>query len=237
MVIVSEPAFVVIEIPVPASRVSVSVLESDITLDWPATAIVAKLLDAVPPLAVELMVILSVAASVVMVMFVPATRVSVSVAESAATLLCPATAMVLKLSDAAAPTLTVAHVLSPRRYVVLSLVPDAPSLSTGTVPDVNCVAFSAVRFTPELAGNVAGNRASGTVPDVNCVAFSAVRFTPLAAGSVAGKRASGTVPEVSCVAFRAVINVPVPLKLVAVNKPASDMVAELTCMIVPVVPS
>ena len=107
----------------------------------------------------------------------------------------------------------------------------------GTVPDVNCVAFRAVRLTPLAAGNVAGNRASGTVPDVNCVAFRAVKLTPDAAGSVAGKRASGTVPEVSSVAFRAVINAPAPLKLVAVNSPASDMLAELTCMIVPVVPS
>jgi hypothetical protein len=145
--------------------------------------------------------------------------------------------MVLKLSDAAAPALTVAHVLSPRRYVVLSLVPDSPSLSTGTVPLVNSVAFSAVRFTPELAGNVAGKRASGTVPEVSCVAFSAVRFVPELAGNVAGKRASGTVPLVNSVAFSAVIRVPVPLKLVAVNNPASDMLAELTCMIVPVAPS
>jgi hypothetical protein len=144
--------------------------------------------------------------------------------------------MVLKLSDADALT-TVAQVLSPRKYVVLSLVPDAPSLSTGTVPEVSSVAFKAVRFAPDAAGNVAGKRASGTVPEVNCVALSAVMFAPLAAGSVAGKRASGMVPLVSSVAFSAVIKVPTPLKLVAVNNPASDMLALLTCMIVPVTPS
>jgi hypothetical protein len=101
-------------------------------------------------------------------------------------------------------------------------VPDAPNLNTGTVPDVNCVAFKAVRLTPLAAGSVAG---------------SAVRFAPLTAGSVAGKRASGIVPEVNCVAFKAVRLAPPPLKLVAVSKPASDMVAELFCIIVPVVPS
>jgi hypothetical protein len=107
----------------------------------------------------------------------------------------------------------------------------------GTVPEVNCVAFSAVRFTPLAAGSVAGKRASGIVPDVSSVAFSAVRLTPDAAGSVAGNRALGIVPLVSSVAFSAVINVPTPLKLVAVSNPASDMLAELTCMIVPVTPS
>ena len=99
------------------------------------------------------------------------------------------------------------------------------------------MAFRAVRFVPDAAGNVAGKRASGTVPEVSCVAFRAVRFVPELAGSVAGKRASGTVPEVNSVAFSAVINVPTPLKLVAVNNPASDMLALLTCMIVPVTPS
>ena len=54
------------------------------------------------------------------------------------------------------------------------------------------------------AGKVAGNLASGTVPEVNCVAFKAVKLLPLAAGSVAGNLASGTVPEVNCVAFKAV---------------------------------
>jgi hypothetical protein len=120
--------------------------------------------------------------------------------------------MVAKLSDAVPPPDTVAHVLSPLRDGVLSLVPDEPNLKTGTVPDVNCVAFSAVRFAPLAAGNVAG---------------SAVRFTPLTAGSVAGNRAFGIVPEVNSVAFNAVSAAPPPLKLVAVNNPASDMVAEL----------
>jgi hypothetical protein len=120
--------------------------------------------------------------------------------------------MVAKLSDAAPPPETVAHVLSPLRYVVLSLVPDAPNLKTGTVPLVSAVAFNAVRFAPLAAGSVAG---------------SAVRFTPLTAGSVAGNLPSGTVPEVNSVAFNAVSAAPPPLKLVAVSNPASDIVAEL----------
>jgi hypothetical protein len=106
--------------------------------------------------------------------------------------------------------------------VVASLVPDAPNLNTGTVPLVSSVAFNAVRLVPLAAGNVAG---------------SAVRFTPLTAGSVAGNRAFGMVPEVNSVAFKAVSDAPPPLKLVAVSKPASDIVAELFCIIVPVVPS
>jgi hypothetical protein len=92
----------------------------------------------------------------------------------------------------------------------------------GTVPLVSCVAFNAVRLAPLAAGNVAG---------------SAVRFAPLTAGNVAGNLASGMVPEVNCVAFNEVSAEPPPLKLVAVSSPASDMVAELVCMIVPVVPS
>jgi hypothetical protein len=204
-VIVSVLASVVIEIPVPAAIVRVSVAESATTFDCPATAIVAKLSDAVPPPAAAI-VIVSVVAFVVMVIFEPATKVNVSVAESAITELCPATAMVAKLSDVVPPDTTV-QVLSPLKKVVSSLVPDAPNRNTGTVPDVNCVAFRAVRLTPDVAGNVAGKRASGIVPDANCVAF------------------------------RAVIKLPSPLKLVAVNSPASDMLAELTCMIVPVTPS
>ena len=228
-------ASVVIEIPVPAAKVSVSVAESATTELCPATAMVAKLSDAVPPPAAAI-VIVSVAASVVIVMFEPAAKVSVSVAESATTLLCPATAIVAKLSDDDPPA-TVAQVLSPLRYVVLSLVPDEPNLRTGTVPEVNCVALSAVKLAPELAGRVAGNLASGIVPEVNCVALSAVKLAPELAGSVAGNLASGTVPDVNSVALSAVIKLPAPLKLVAVNKPASDMLALLTCMIVPVTPS
>jgi hypothetical protein len=45
------------------------------------------------------------------------------------------------------------------------------------------------------------------------------------------------VPEVSSVAFKAVSAAPPPLKFVAVSNPASDMVAELFCIIVPVIPS
>ena len=99
------------------------------------------------------------------------------------------------------------------------------------------MALRAVRLTPDAVGNVAGNLASGTVPLVNCVALSAVRLTPLAAGSVAGNLAFGTVPEVNSVAFNAVIAAPPPLKFVAVSSPASDMLAELFCIIVPVTPS
>jgi hypothetical protein len=163
IVTVSVPESVVIEIPVPAAIVRVSVAESAITELCPATAIVAKLSDAVPPPAAAI-VIVSVPASVVIVMFEPATRVSVSVAESATTLDCPATAMVEKLSPPPEPA---AQVLSPLRYVVASLVPDAPNLKTGTVPLPRFVAFKAVRFTPLAAGSVAGKRASGTVPLVN----------------------------------------------------------------------
>jgi hypothetical protein len=110
MVTVSVLLFVVMEMPVPAARVKVSELESATTELCPATAIVSKLLPAAPPVAA--MVTVSVLASVVMVMFVPATRVSVSVAESATTELCPATAIVAKLSDDVPPA-TVAHELSP----------------------------------------------------------------------------------------------------------------------------
>ena len=77
----------------------------------------------------------------------------------------------------------------------------------------------------------------GTVPDVNCVALSAVKLAPDVAGNVAGNRASGIVPDVNCVALSVVIKLPSPLKLVAVSNPASDMLALLTCMIVPVMPS
>ena len=116
-------------------------------------------------------------------------------------------------------------------------MPVAPIRAIGTVPEVSCVAFRAVRFAPDAAGKVAGKRASGMVPLVSSVAFSAVRFVPDAAGSVAGNRALGIVPLVSSVAFSAVIKLPAPLKLVAVSNPASDMLAELTCMMVPVTPS
>jgi hypothetical protein len=86
MVIVSVVLLVVIDMPVPATKVKVSVPLSATTEFCPATAMVAKLSDVAPPLAVELMVILSVPASVVMVMLDPATSVRVSVAESATTL-------------------------------------------------------------------------------------------------------------------------------------------------------
>src|SRR6056300_1756391 len=57
------------------------------------------------------------------------------------------------------------------------------------------VASKSVNALPLSAGKVAGNLASGTVPEVNCVAFKAVSAEPSAAGNVAGNLASGTVPE------------------------------------------
>jgi hypothetical protein len=89
---------------------------------------------------VPVIVMVSVLAFVVNVMPTPAVKVSVSVAESATTELCPATAIVAKLL-LDEPPVTTAQVLSPLRYVVLSLVPDAPNLSTGTVPEVSCEAL------------------------------------------------------------------------------------------------
>ena len=109
-----------------------------------------------------------------------------------------------------------------------SLVPDAPSLSTGTVPLVSWVALSAVRLVPLAAGKVAGKRASGTVPLPRFEAFNAVRFTPLTAGRVAGKRASGIVPEARLAALR------FPENDVAVMLPLSSIIAVLFWMIVPV---
>ena len=49
IVIVSVPASVVIDMPVPFTNVKVSVLESATTFDWPATVIVVKLSDVAPP--------------------------------------------------------------------------------------------------------------------------------------------------------------------------------------------
>jgi hypothetical protein len=143
--------------------------------------------------------------------------------------------MVAKLSDAPPPA-TVAHVLSPLRYVVASLVPDWPNLETGTVPLPRFVAFKAVRFIPLAAGSVAGNCASGIVPLVSWVALSAVKLIPELAGNVAGNLASGIVPLVNWVALSAVILAPPPLKLVAVSRPESLMLAELTLIVVPLVP-
>jgi hypothetical protein len=42
-----------------------------------------------------------------------------------------------------------------RRYVLPLGVPDDPNLPIGTVPEVNCVAFRAVKFVPDAAGSVA----------------------------------------------------------------------------------
>ena len=73
-----------------------------------------RVLNALPPPPDAVMVIVSVPATVVIDMQLPATSVRVSVAESATTEACPATAIVLKLSDDAPPA-TVAQTLSPRR--------------------------------------------------------------------------------------------------------------------------
>ena len=178
----------------------------------------------------------SVVASVVIVIPVPAVSVRVSVAESATTLDCPATAIVAKLSEARPPPETVAHVLSPLRKVVASLVPAVPSLATGTVPLPKFVALRAVKLTPLAAGNVAGNLASGTVPLPKFVALRAVKLTPLAAGNVAGNLASGIVPLLKFVAFNAVRLVPDPLNAVADSVPTSLIDARLVCIEVPDVP-
>lgn len=95
-----------------------------------------------PPPHVELIVIESVAASVVMVIFVPATSVSVSVVESATTSDCPDTAMVLNrlwspvfVPDRLLPVIAqvTARSPAPLRVIllvgVLSAVHEAPALA------------------------------------------------------------------------------------------------------------
>ena len=79
-------------IPVPATRVNVSVLLSATTLDCPATTIVAKAFGI--PLLVK--VIVSDPGVVVIVMPVPLANVKISVIESATTSDCPATEIVEK---------------------------------------------------------------------------------------------------------------------------------------------
>ena len=95
IVTVSVESSVVIDIPLPATSVSVSVDESATTLFCPDTAIVVKLLEAAPSTD-AFIVIVSVPSSVVIVTFDPATKVNVSVEESATTLFCPSTAIVVK---------------------------------------------------------------------------------------------------------------------------------------------
>ena len=58
-------------------------------------------------------------------------------------------------------------------------------------------------------------RAIGSVPDVISLAFSAVRFAPLVAGNVAGNLPFGIVPESSSSAFNDVSDTPEPTNLVA----------------------
>ena len=84
----------VIVIPLPAANVKVSVAESATTSSCPETEIVLNTL--LPPPPEEAIVTESPDASVVRVIFEPATKVSVSLLESAATLLCPLTAIVPK---------------------------------------------------------------------------------------------------------------------------------------------
>ena len=84
MVSVSVVAFVVSVTPPAWAKVRVSVEESATMVDCPETAMFVKESEAVPP-PLEAMVMESVVASVVRVMFDPATRVRVSVFESAAT--------------------------------------------------------------------------------------------------------------------------------------------------------
>ena len=48
-----------------------------------------------------------------------------------------------------------------------------------------------VKLAPETAGSAAGNLSSGTVPDVNWVAFKLVIFEPLIAAAVPESCAAG----------------------------------------------
>ena len=89
-------------IPVPATKVNVSVVESATTVFCPLTAILVKLFDA-PLLPVAEIVIVSLSASVVKGTLVPATKVKVSVAESATTSDCPEIVIVLKAFPPAPP--------------------------------------------------------------------------------------------------------------------------------------
>jgi hypothetical protein len=98
-----------------------------------ATASVNALNVLTPPLAAAI-VIVSLRGLVVMVTFAPATNVKVSLVESASTGVCPDTSIMLKVFTD--PPVE-AHVLSPLKNVVASLVPDVPNLNTGTVPDVS----------------------------------------------------------------------------------------------------
>ena len=83
-VILSPEASVVSVIPLPATSVKVSVVLSATTLDCPLTAIVEnKFCEPPPP--EEAKVIVSPDAFVVIVMLLPATKVSVSAAASATT--------------------------------------------------------------------------------------------------------------------------------------------------------
>ena len=83
----------VIDIPLPAANVKVSVALSATTSLCPLTAIVLNV-SLTEPLPEEAIVTESLVAFVVSVMFEPAIRVSVSLLESATTSLCPETATV-----------------------------------------------------------------------------------------------------------------------------------------------
>ena len=122
-VIVSVVLLVVILILLPAAKVSVSVLESATTSSWPLTEIVSKLLDEPPPVALN--VIVSVPASVVIVMLVPATSVKVSAPVSATTSDWPDTAIVLKLSEPPPPVELIVIVSVPASVVIVILEPAA----------------------------------------------------------------------------------------------------------------
>ena len=52
------------------------------------------------------------------------------------------------------------------------------TLAAAIVPEAMFDAFNEVRFTPLIAGSVAGKRASGTVPDPKFDAFNAVKVEP-----------------------------------------------------------
>jgi hypothetical protein len=79
--------------PDPAAIVSVSFPESATTVVWPATAILANVLEIVPELVI---VTVSLLVLVVIVIPVPAANVNRSFTDSATTSTCPATEIVLK---------------------------------------------------------------------------------------------------------------------------------------------
>ena len=90
-----------------------------------------------PPL--EAKVIVSLLASVVMVMLLPPTKVSVSVAPSATTLLCPDTAIFLKASVTEPVAVEVIVTVSEATFVVIFIPLPAARLRVSVVPSATTV--------------------------------------------------------------------------------------------------